>query len=271
MSERWKVPAGGPAKLEGTDPGSTPGAPGDRAATEAATPELSAQLGVLSERLWAEARRSLLVVLQGPDASGKDGTVKHVFLGLNPLLTRATAFRQPSEEELKHDFLWRVHAKTPAAGEIGIFNRSHYEDVVVARVHRLVEEKVWRHRFELINAFEGMLVHGGTAVVKIYLHISNGEQRRRLEERRDRPDKQWKLAASDWEDRARWDEFRAAYEEAISRTSTGHAPWYVVPADHKWYRNWAVSRILVETLEKMDPRFPVPTEVPVEPSSPQAE
>ena len=271
VSEFWKVVPGRPAHLDGIDPGATPGAPGDRAATEAATPELNAQLGSLSERLWAEGRRSVLVVLQGPDAAGKDGTIKHVFSGLNPLMTQATAFRQPSEEELRHDFLWRIHARTPAAGEIGIFNRSHYEDVVVARVHRLVAKEVWQGRFDLIKAFEQMLVHGGTTVVKVYLHISAAEQRRRLEERRDRPDKQWKLAASDWADRAKWDEFRAAYEEAITRTSTAHAPWYVVPADHKWYRNWAVSRILVDSLEAMDPHYPVPDEVPAEPSPPAVE
>ena len=271
MSAPWLVAPGRPAHLDGIDPASTPAAPGDRGATEAATPALTSQLDTLSERLWAEGRRSLLVVLQGPDASGKDGTVKHVFLGLNPLATRATAFRPPSEEELSHDFLWRVHAQVPAAGEIGVFNRSHYEDVVVARVHRLVSEKVWRQRFDLINSFERLLRHGGTIMVKVFLHISAAEQRRRLEERRDNPDKQWKLAASDWEDAERWDEFRAAYEEAISRTSTPEAPWYVVPADHKWYRNWAVSRILVDTLERMDPHYPIPAEVPAEPSSSQVQ
>ena len=271
MSDNWRLVPGRPAHLDRIDPASTPAAPGDRDATQAATPALNSQLGSLSERLWAEGRRSLLVVLQGLDASGKDGTVKHVFLGLNPLATRATAFGQPSKEELRHDFLWRVHAKAPAAGEIGIFNRSHYEDVVAARVHRLVADKVWRRRFDLINAFEELLVHGGTTVVKLFLHISPEEQRQRLEERRDNPDKQWKLAASDWEDGARWAEFRAAYEEAITRTSTEGAPWYVVPADHKWYRNWAVSRILVDVLERMGPRYPIPDEVPAQPAPLQVE
>jgi PPK2 family polyphosphate:nucleotide phosphotransferase len=195
------------------------------------------------------------------DAGGKDGTIKHVFQGVNPQATRVTSFKVPTPEEMHHDFLWRVHRAAPAGGEIGIFNRSHYEDVLAVRVHRLVPEHVWQQRFDLIKGFERQLEHGGTTTVKLYLHISQEEQRRRLEERLARPDKRWKFRPADVEERAHWDEYRAAYEDAISRTSTSHAPWYIVPADHKWYRNWAASRILVKTLEGLDPRYPAPPDL----------
>jgi PPK2 family polyphosphate:nucleotide phosphotransferase len=244
--------------LDEIDPASTSGAPGDRVATETSIPQLHERLFSLQDRLWAEARRSLLVVLQGMDAAGKDGTIKHVFSGVNPQGTRVAVFKQPTPEELSHDFLWRVHQHAPRAGEIGIFNRSHYEDVLIARVDHLVEERVWRERYELINAFERALAHGGTTTVKLFLHISHEEQGRRLTERVERPDKRWKIDKSDFTERARWDDYRAAYTEALERTCTDTAPWYVVPADHKWYRNWAVSRILIETLEAMDPRYPEP-------------
>jgi PPK2 family polyphosphate:nucleotide phosphotransferase len=256
--ERWRVDPGGRISLGEIDPASTPGASGNRAATQAAIPELNERLFVLQDRLWAEARRSLLVVLQGMDAAGKDGTIKHVFKGVNPQGTRVAIFKEPTPEELSHDFLWRVHQRAPRAGEIGIFNRSHYEDVLIARVDRLVEKHVWSERYELINAFERVLAHGGTTTIKLFLHISHEEQGRRLTERLERPDKRWKSSRSDFTERARWDDYRAAYTEALERTSTDVAPWYVVPADHKWYRNWAVSRVLIETLEAMDPRYPEP-------------
>ena len=203
----------------------------------------------------------MLVVLQGMDASGKDGTVKHVFSGVNPQGTRVAAFKEPTREELGHDFLWRVHRQTPIAGEIGIFNRSHYEDVLVARVHRLVPEKVWRTRYDTINDFERLLAHGGMTVVKIFLHISFDEQGRRLHERLERPDKRWKLQTSDFADRERWDDYQAAYTDALERTSTETSPWYVIPANRKWYRNWAVSHVLLRTLRTMDPRYPEPPPV----------
>jgi len=255
-SDRWRVHPRWDLDLGRIDAGSTPGAPGDRSVTGALLPDLHAELSELQARLWAEAKHSLLVVLQGLDAAGKDGTIKHVFLGVNPLATRAVAFKEPTPEEASHDFLWRVHTHCPAAGQIGIFNRSHYEDVVAVRVHRLAEPEVWKPRYALINAFESILAHGGTTTVKIYLHISPEEQLRRLDERRDIPDKRWKLRPADWEDRKRWDEFRLAYQDALTRTSTAVAPWYVVPSDHKWYRNWAVSRILIDALSRMDPRYP---------------
>jgi PPK2 family polyphosphate:nucleotide phosphotransferase len=175
---------------------------------------------------------------------------------VNPQATRVASFKQPTDEERAHDFLWRVHRRTPAAGEIGVFNRSHYEDVLVVRVHGLAPEGVWRSRYDLINQFEQLLVHGGTTIVKLFLHISFGEQGQRLRERLDRPDKRWKMRPSDLEERERWEQYALAYAEALERTSTKAAPWYVIPADHKWFRNWAVSRVLVDTLRNMDPRYP---------------
>ncbi|MHB8592875.1 MAG: PPK2 family polyphosphate kinase [Acidimicrobiales bacterium] len=252
------MPPGDGADLDRRDPASTDGAPGDRQATEAALDVQTNRLTTLQDRLWAEGRRSVLVVLQGMDASGKDGTIKHVFRGLNPQGTRVASFKEPTSEELGHDFLFRVHKRVPAAGEIGIFNRSHYEDVLVVRVHRLVEEPVWRSRYELINAFERLLAHGGTTVVKFFLHVSADEQGRRLVERLERPDKRWKTRSSDFSERARWDAYDQAYGEAIAHTSTDISPWHVVPADHKWYRNWVVSEVLLGTLEAMDPQYPAP-------------
>jgi PPK2 family polyphosphate:nucleotide phosphotransferase len=231
---------------------------GDRAATEAALPALTARLRDLQDRLWAEDRRSLLVILQAVDAGGKDGTIKHVFEGVNPQGTRVASFKEPTARELAHDFLWRVHAVTPASGEIAIFNRSHYEDVLVPRVHGLIDESGWRHRYRLINGFEELLAHGGTTVVKLFLHISRDEQGTRLEERATLPQKRWKLQASDFAERALWNDYQQAYADAIAATSTAGAPWYLIPANHKWYRNWAVTTVLIETLEHLDPRYPTP-------------
>ncbi len=256
MVERLRVEPGTKVKLSERDPAATTGAPGDRAETEAAEEALQAKLLDLQSRLWAEGRRSLLVVLQGLDAAGKDGTIRYVFTGLNPQAVRVSAFKEPTVEELGHDFLWRVHKQVPGAGQIGIFNRSHYEDVLVVRVHNLVPESVWRRRYAHINAFESLLNDGGTTVVKIFLHLSLVEQGKRLLERLDRPDKRWKTRRSDFAERERWPEYQAAYTEMLEQTSTGSAPWWVVPADRKWYRNWAVSRILVRVLEKMDPQYP---------------
>lgn len=261
MHERWRVRPGSRVDLDAIDPASTGGAPGGKHKTEETLPALHAELARLQELLYAEHRRSLLVVLQALDAGGKDGTVRHVFQGVNPQGTRVHSFKAPAGEELEHDFLWRVHRAVPGAGEIGVFNRSHYEDVLAARVRGLVPEKVWRPRYELINGFESPLAHGGTTVVKLHLHISPQEQRERLEERLRDPDKRWKFQVADLADRSLWPQYRSAYEEAISRTSTEQAPWYVIPADHKWYRNWAVSRILIATLTSLDPRYPQPSEV----------
>lgn len=253
---RWRVDPGTKVHLGKIDTRSTDGAPGDKAATEVAVDGLQNELASLQERLYAEGRRSLLVVLQAIDAGGKDGTIKHAFRALNPASCRVVSFKVPSEEERSHDFLWRVHTKAPAAGEVVVFNRSHYEDVLVVRVHDLVPETVWRPRYDLINDFEANLAAAGTRIVKLYLHISKEEQAERFQARLDDPSKRWKFRTGDLEERALWDDYMAAFEEAISRTSTAAAPWFVVPADRKWYRNWAVTRILVETLQAMDPQYP---------------
>ena len=260
-SERWIVAPGRPFSIADRDPGDTRGAPGGEDATRETLGALYDQLLSLQDRLYAESARALLVVLQAMDAGGKDGTIKQVFRCVNAQGVRVTPFNRPTEDELRHDFLWRVHAATPARGLIGIFNRSHYEDVLVARVHELVPERVWRARYDHINAFEALLAQDGrTRIVKVFLHISPEEQAERLRERLERPDKRWKFRREDVSERERWDDYMAAYQEAIERTSTEHAPWYVVPADHKWFRNWAVSRIVIETLEAMDPRYPEPAE-----------
>jgi len=253
---RWRVEPGGKVHLAKIDTRSTDGVPGDKAETEPVLEDLSRRLTELQERLYAEGERSLLVVLQAIDAGGKDGTIKHVFRGLNPAGSRVTSFKVPSDEERSHAFLWRIHAKAPARGEVVVFNRSHYEDVLVVRVHDLVPEAVWRPRYDLINHFEANLVASGTRIVKLYLHISREEQAERLQARIDDPTKRWKFRQADLVERALWDDYVAAFEEAIGATSTASAPWYVVPADRKWYRNWAVSRILIETLDDMSPQYP---------------
>ena len=258
--DRFVVAPGAPFSLADRDPAAPGGAPGDKKATRKALGDLSEQLLGLQDRLYAESARTLLVVLQAMDAGGKDGTVKHVFSGTNPQGVRVTSFKQPTPEELAHDFLWRIHHAVPPHGYIGIFNRSHYEDVLVARVHGLVDESVWRGRYRHINHFETLLHDANARVIKLFLHISREEQADRLRKRLEDPSKRWKFNVGDLAERARWEEYMAAYEEAIARTSTDDAPWYVVPADHKWYRNWAVSRIVIETLEEMDPRYPEPAE-----------
>jgi len=255
-SQRWRVEPGSGVELAKVDPDSTDGAPGSKKETEAAFDDLHDELAGLQERLYAEGRQSLLVVLQAIDAGGKDGTIKHVFGGLNPASCRVASFKVPSEVERAHDFLWRIHTEAPARGEVTVFNRSHYEDVLVVRVHELATESVWRPRYDFINDFEANLAASGTRIVKLYLHISKQEQAERFQDRLDDPTKRWKFRTGDLDERARWDDYMAAFTEAITRTSTDHAPWFVVPADRKWYRNWAVSRILIETLRDMDPQYP---------------
>jgi PPK2 family polyphosphate:nucleotide phosphotransferase len=216
------------------------------------------RLAALQERLWAEHTKSLLVVLQGMDTSGKGGTIKHVFRGVNPAGLHVAAFKQPTPEELAHHFLWRIERRLPDPGEIVIFDRSHYEDVLVVRVHDLVPEDVWRARYDEIVEWERRVVSAGTTIIKVYLHISFDEQRERLLARLDDPDKHWKFNEGDIEERARWHDYMAAYEDAFARCHTDAAPWYIVPANRKWYRNWAVERLVVETLEELDPAFPRP-------------
>ena len=258
MPETWRIDPGSSVDLAAIDASSTPGLKGGHDAARADRPTYRDHLAELQNRLWAEAERSLLVVLQGMDAAGKDGTIKHVFDGLNPEAVHATAFKEPSTEELAHDFLWRIQRALPRRGQIGVFNRSHYEDVVSTRVRRLVPESVWRPRYRSISAFERELVEEGTTIVKFFLHISRDEQKRRFEERLAIPSKRWKFSPSDLEDRKRWSSFQHAYADAIAATSTDHAPWYIIPADHKWYRDWAVDVVLEATLRKMDPQYPKP-------------
>ncbi|ADR37448.1 Polyphosphate:AMP phosphotransferase [Oceanithermus profundus DSM 14977] len=217
---------------------------------------LAVRLGELQARLYAEGRQALLIVLQGMDTAGKDGTIRHVFRAVNPQGVRVTSFKKPTALELAHDYLWRVHRHAPARGEIGIFNRSHYEDVLVVRVHELVPPEVWGRRYDHINAFERLLADEGTRIVKFFLHISKDEQKRRLEARLENPRKHWKFNPADLSERARWGDYAAAYAEALSRTSSDRAPWYAVPADRKWQRNRIVAQVLVDALEAMDPRFP---------------
>jgi PPK2 family polyphosphate:nucleotide phosphotransferase len=212
----------------------------------------------LQERLYAEKKRSLLVVLQGIDTSGKDGTIRHVMSGVNPQGVQVNSFEVPTAEDLAHDYLWRVHRVAPARGRIGIFNRSHYEDVLVVRVHELVPRKTWQARYEQINNFERMLTENGTTVVKCFLYIDKDQQKQRLQERLDAPEKNWKFQKSDLAERKFWDEYMMAYEDVLSKCSTAIAPWIVVPANRKWYRNFVIMRAVVETLEKMDPQYPPP-------------
>ena len=256
--KRWAIAPDKKVHLDKESTRSTEGAPGDKSETIEASDALRKELAALQDRLYAEGRRSLLLVLQAMDAGGKDGAIRKVFSGVNPQSCRVTSFKQPSTEELQHDFLWRIHKALPERGEVGIFNRSHYEDVGVARVKNFVPKKVVRERYGIINSFERALTVEGTTVVKVFLHISKDEQRQRLQARLDDPTKRWKYRASDLEDRKLWDGYMAAYGDAITATSTHEAPWYVIPADRKWYRDWALLSILVETLTEMDPRYPEP-------------
>ena len=254
--DHLRVKPKGKAGIAKIDPDSTKGAPGDKKVTEAASSELNDELSDLQERLWAENTRSLLVVLQAIDAGGKDGAIRKVFGGVNPQGCRVTSFKAPSEEELAHDFLWRVNKATPRTGEIGIFNRSHYEDVLVVRVRDLVPKKVWSKRYSIINDFEAGLTASGTTIVKFFLHISEDEQKERLVARLERPHKQYKFRLSDLEARSQWDDYQAAFTDVLERTSTPHAPWHLIPADKKWYRNWAVATIVTGVLEDMDLDWP---------------
>ncbi|MER6217479.1 MULTISPECIES: PPK2 family polyphosphate kinase [unclassified Streptomyces] len=242
------------------DPSALPAGPRDKAAGRAATAALAKPLAGLQERLYAAAtagdRRRLLLVLQGMDTSGKGGTVKHVIGLFNPSGCRITGFKAPTPEEKEHPFLWRVEKALPRAGEIGIFDRSHYEDVLIARVRALAPPEVLEGRYEEINAFERALADDGVTLVKVFLHIGFEEQRARLLRRLDRPDKRWKFDPGDIGERRLWPAYQEAYERVLERCSTPAAPWYVVPADRKWYRDWAVSGLLLEHLEEMDPRYP---------------
>ena len=254
MDQPLAIPAGRDVRLADFDPDFHEGL--DRDEAEAETRRHCDKLDELAYRLFAEAKRAVVVVLQGIDTSGKDGTIRMLAGGISPQCLDVKSFKAPSALELSHDFLWRVHAAIPAHGRIGIFNRSHYEDVVVVRVRKLVPKEVWHARYDQINAFEKLLHDGGVTFVKCFLHISRKEQRERLEDRLRDPKKQWKLGPDDLEDRKRWDDFQHAYDDALTKCNTAHAPWHIVPADKKWYRNLVVARIVRKTLEQLDPKFP---------------
>jgi PPK2 family polyphosphate:nucleotide phosphotransferase len=217
------------------------------------------RLRELQYLLYAEGKRSLLIILQAMDAGGKDGAINHVLGNMNPQGVRVYGFKVPSAEEAAHDFLWRIHQAAPQRGQVAIFNRSHYEDVLVSRVHGFVPKKVWSKRYDLINDFEKNLVDSGTHILKFYLHISEDEQLRRFKQRLDDPARHWKISESDYKEREYWDDYAKAFQDALSRCSTAHAPWFVIPANHKWFRNLVVSQIVVETLESLKMEFPEPT------------
>lgn len=228
----------------------------DQVKTDAETAIMAQEIDQLQDRLYAEGTRSLLIVLQGMDTAGKDGTIRGVFNTAGPVGVSVTAFRQPTENELAHDFLWRAHAASPRRGTIGIFNRSHYEDVLVVKVRGLAPKEAIEKRYDQINDFERMLTENGTTILKFMLHISKKEQAERLQERLDNPKKHWKFNPGDLEDRKRWDDFEEAYETMLHRCCTKWAPWYVIPGDHKWVRNAAIATIVRATLEDMSPRYP---------------
>jgi PPK2 family polyphosphate:nucleotide phosphotransferase len=251
------MPQDGRFKMADVDPDSTPGLKNPKRAARDLKKHRAALFN-LQERLFAEKKRSLLIVLQGMDTSGKDGTITHVIGGMNPEGVLITTFKAPTPEELRHNFLWRIRKHLPDKAQVGIFNRSHYEDVLIARVHDLAKPQVIEKRYGVINQFERELVRAGTTVVKFCLHISYDEQRRRLIERLRDPDKHWKFNPNDLKERPYWEDYMSAYSRAVGNCSTALAPWYVIPANDKDYRNWAVSKILIETLEQMNPRYPHP-------------
>jgi PPK2 family polyphosphate:nucleotide phosphotransferase len=255
-----RVEPGSKVDLDSIDPSGTPSLEGGRDAAEIELKGLRDELTEFQERLWAEKKQSLLIVLQALDGGGKDGTIRRVFTAFNPQGTRVTGFGAPTDEELAHDFLWRIHPHVPGKGRIGIFNRSHYEDVLVVRVNELVPKSVWSARYELINAFEQSLAAAGTTILKFMLHISRDEQRERFEKRLEDPAKRWKFRLADLDARARWSDYIAAYADALSGCSTPHAPWFVIPGDHKWYRDLAVARVVADAARRMNPQIPEPEE-----------
>jgi PPK2 family polyphosphate:nucleotide phosphotransferase len=254
LADQLRVKPGSRVKLSKWDADETFGRTKEDA-TEDMAKDLE-RLAVLQERLYAESKHGLLIVLQGIDAAGKDGTVTHVMSGFNPAGVNVTSYKVPNATELAHDYLWRIHQHTPARGEISIFNRSHYEDVLVVRVHGFAPEDVWRRRYDQINAFEQTLAEEGTTVLKFFLLISPSEQLQRFQDRIDDPSKRWKFKTADLEERKLWDQYTAAFEDALSKCSTDAAPWYVIPANRKWFRNLAVAQIVADELEKMDPQYP---------------
>lgn len=255
--KKFMVEPGSKVRLAKIDPDFAGKNISREAAVEATASQIE-RIARLQYLLYADASQSLLIVLQGLDAAGKDGLIRHLFSGVNPQGVSVTAFKKPTEIEAAHDFLWRIHRAAPAKGEIAIFNRSHYEDVLIVRVHKWVPHAVWSKRYDQINDFESMLAHNGTRILKFYLHIGPQEQLQRFKDRLDDPARQWKISEADYSERERWPQYIAAYEDALERTSTKRAPWYVIPANHKWFRNLAVSQIVADTMEDMGLTLPRP-------------
>jgi len=258
MINIYKIKPGSRIKLNDWDPNDRQVFQDNKKLGKNHVAKLTDELEGLQELLYAEHKHKILVVLQGIDTAGKDGTIRHVFDGVNPQGVRVASFKKPTEDELDHDYLWRVHQQTPRKGEIVIFNRSHYEDVLVVRVHDLVDDDIWQHRYEQINNFERMLTEEGTNILKFFLYIDKDEQRERLQARLEDPSKQWKFSLGDLAERKRWDEYIQAYEDMLTRTSTDWAPWYIIPANRKWYRNLVIGEILVRTLKGLDMTYPEP-------------
>jgi PPK2 family polyphosphate:nucleotide phosphotransferase len=256
--KKLRVQPGEKIRLRDIDPDDTRFAPSDKEETIARSERLAARLGELQELLYAEHRHKVLIVLQGMDTSGKDGTIRHVLSAVTPQGIHVASFKKPTETELDHDYLWRIHAQAPASGEIVVFNRSHYEDVLVVRVHDLVPEDVWRKRYGHINDFERMLSDSGVVVLKFFLHISRKEQLERLQARIEDPTKRWKFQTGDIDERKLWGKYQKAYEDALQKTSTKWAPWTIVPANKKWYRNYIVAKTIVDALEGLGMKYPNP-------------
>jgi len=260
LRTRLRVEPGTTVKLADVDPAETHGR--EKATAADATAAVLGRLSDLQERLWAEHRQKVLIVLQGIDAAGKGGTIEHVMGAFNPAGAIVTSFKVPTEPEREHDYLWRVHQHTPGNGRIAVFDRSHYEEVLIVRVHELVPKRVWSRRYDQINAFERMLAEEGTTILKFFLYIDRDEQRERFQARYDDPTKRWKFRMGDLDERKRWDEYIAAFEDVLSRTSTAQAPWYLIPANRKWFRNLAVATIVADTLEDLAPTYPMDPSLP---------
>jgi PPK2 family polyphosphate:nucleotide phosphotransferase len=257
MTQPLRVEPGSPIKLADYDAGYT-GDYTDKGQVQKEIEGNLKRLRKLQDVLWAEGKHALLIVLQAIDGGGKDGTIEHVASGVNPQGCQVSGFKVPTPEELGHDYLWRIHKAAPRRGDIGIFNRSHYEDVLVVRVHNLVPPEVWSQRYDQICAFEKLLAESGTTILKFFLYITKEEQKARFEERLQDPTKNWKFSMADIKEREYWDQYILAYEDALTKCSTPWAPWYIVPANHKWYRNLVVSRTIVEALEALDMHYPPP-------------
>ncbi|HVB12629.1 MAG TPA: polyphosphate kinase 2 family protein [Nitrososphaerales archaeon] len=253
---RYRIHPGQKVRLDHWDPSDTSGFDGRKEDALKESEKLTRKMEQLQEMLYAEHKHKVLIVLQGMDTGGKDGTIRRVFDGVNPQGVRVAGFRVPTPEELNHDFLWRVHTQVPGNGEIVIFNRSHYEGVLVSRVHKLVPEKVWKARYQEINDFERSLCEEGTTILKFYLYIDKDEQKKRLQDRLDDPTKRWKFSVHDLPERKFWSEYMKAYRDALEKTSTRWAPWYVVPANHNWFRDVIISTVIVRTLEELDMHYP---------------